>query len=195
MFNAAADGVLALSEIVAALGKPILPVLPPWGTGFAAEQLRRLGLRIPVEMLRELRYGRGLDNRRLKATGFAYRYTTREAVLQLRAQQRLRPLLRSGEAPYRYEREVEEFLRWSPSVLTAPGRGLATDGEDGGRTGAPFPSYDDLSATELVDLIPSLEPGALAALRRYEAAHRGRTAVLGALDRTLARKAPGIPAD
>ena len=39
-----ADGVLALSEIASLLGKPLLPVLPPWGTVFAAAQLRRLGL-------------------------------------------------------------------------------------------------------------------------------------------------------
>jgi UDP-glucose 4-epimerase len=68
-FNAAADGVLTLSEIAALLGKPMLPVLPPWGLGFAAAQLRRLGLRVPVELIGELRYGRGLDNRRLKACG------------------------------------------------------------------------------------------------------------------------------
>ena len=93
-YNAAADGVLALSEIASLLGKSLLPVLPPWGTGFAAAQLRRLGLRIPLEMIHQLRAGRGLDNRRLKASGYALRYTSRESVLKLRAQQRLRPLLR-----------------------------------------------------------------------------------------------------
>lgn len=95
-YNAAADGVLTLSEVVSLLGKSLIPVLPPWGTTFAAAQLRRLGLPIPVELVRQLRFGRGLDNRRLKATGYAYRYTTREAILKLRAQQRLRPLLSSG---------------------------------------------------------------------------------------------------
>src|SRR5581483_9618887 len=118
-YNAAADGVLALSEVVSLLSKQMLPVLPPWGTVFTAMQLRRLGLRIPVEMLRDLRFGRGLDNRRLKASGYQYRYTSREAVQKLRAHQRLRPLLRSGDDSYRYEREVEEFLRWSPSVQSA----------------------------------------------------------------------------
>ena len=69
VYNVAGDGVLALSEVASLLGKPLLPVLPPWGTVFAAAQLRRLGLRIPVEMLRQLRFGRGLDNRRLKSSG------------------------------------------------------------------------------------------------------------------------------
>ena len=121
-FNVAADGVLALSEVVDLLGKRPLPLLPPWGTGFAASALSRLGLRIPPEMLMQLRFGRGLDNRKLKATGFAYRYTTREAVLKLGEHMRLNPILRGVREPYRYERDVEEFLRWSPSVRREEGR-------------------------------------------------------------------------
>ena len=152
-YNVAADGVLALSEIASLLGKPLLPVLPPWGTVFAGIQLRRLGLPIPVETLRRLRFGRGLDNRRLKASGYMLRYTTREAVLKLRAQQRLRPLLRSGNESYRYEREVEEFLRWSPSVHSAPqGRGGAdeTGGRRGpGRNGPPVGPIDELSRSRV----------------------------------------------
>ena len=35
-----------------------------------------LGLQRPSEMLSQLRFGRGVDNRRLKAAGFEYRYTT-----------------------------------------------------------------------------------------------------------------------
>src|SRR5213076_1803400 len=71
------------------------------------------------EMLRQLRFGRGLDNRRFKATGFRYRCTTREAVLKLREHQRLAPLRRSNAEGYRYERQLEEFLRYSPSVRAA----------------------------------------------------------------------------
>ena len=184
-FNAAADGVLAFSEVVSLLGKAILPVLPPWGMGFTATQLRRLGLKVPVELIRELVFGRGLDNRRLKAAGYAYRYTTREAVLRLRAQQRLRPLLQSGEA-YRYEREVEEFLRWSPSVQTAPA--ASADGGSAGNA-PPFSAYDELSAGELIELLSSLEADALARLRTYEVAHLARGEVLTALDRQLALRA------
>jgi UDP-glucose 4-epimerase len=183
-YNVAADGVLALSEVASLLGKPLLPVLPPWGTVFAAAQLRRLGLRMPVELMRQLRFGQGLDNRRLKSTGYAFHYTTRETVLKLRAQQRLRPLLRSGAEAYRYEREVEEFLRWSPSVHPQDGERAA--GSD--RAAVSASPYDQLSEGELVELISSLEPDALLALRRHEQAHGRRPAVLAALDQNLARR-------
>jgi UDP-glucose 4-epimerase len=121
VFNGAADGVLALSEVIDLLGKPMLPILPPWGTGVLAGPLQRLGLRIPTEMLSQLRFGRGLDNRRLKAAGYGYRYTTRETVIKQRESQQVAPLLRGAHEPYQYEREVEEFLRWSPSVRRGGG--------------------------------------------------------------------------
>ncbi|HEV3130061.1 MAG TPA: hypothetical protein VGY32_13845 [Solirubrobacteraceae bacterium] len=91
-YNVAADGVLALSEIAALLEKPVLPVLPPFGIGRVTASLRALGLPAPVELVEALRFGRGLDNRRLKATGFPYRYTTREAILRVR-QERQRPAI------------------------------------------------------------------------------------------------------
>ncbi len=116
VFNVAGDGVLALSEVAGLLRKTYAPILPLWGTGAAAAALRRLGLNIPPEMLNQLRFGRGLDNRRLKATGFHYQYTSREAVLKLGEHMRLHPLVRAAREPYRYERDVEEFLRWSPHV-------------------------------------------------------------------------------
>jgi UDP-glucose 4-epimerase len=116
IYNVAADGVLALSEIVGLLGKVLLPVLPPWGTELAVPVARRLGLDLAPEMLNHLRFGQGLDNRRLKSTGYRFRYTTRETVEKLREHQRVDPLLRDRAGEYRYEREVEEFLRRSPSV-------------------------------------------------------------------------------
>jgi UDP-glucose 4-epimerase len=119
VFNLAADGVLTLSEVAGLLGKPYAPILPPWGTGLVASAGRRVGLNIPPEMLNQLRFGRGVDNRRLKACGFEYGYTSREAVLQLGEHLRLHPLLRGDREPYRYEREVEEFLRWSPNVRSS----------------------------------------------------------------------------
>ncbi|MDQ5833562.1 MAG: NAD-dependent epimerase/dehydratase family protein [Actinomycetota bacterium] len=123
VYNVAGDGVLALSEVAGLLGKPYAPVLPPWGTGLATAALRRLGIKIPPEALNQLRFGRGVDNRRYKAEGFSYGYTSREAVLKLGEHLRLHPVLQGAQEPYRYEREVEEFLRWSPHVKNGPNRG------------------------------------------------------------------------
>jgi UDP-glucose 4-epimerase len=116
IYNAAADGVLVLSEISSLLGKPPAPVLPPWGTGLAASAVSRLGLRIPPEMLQQLRYGRALDNRRLKAAGYHFRATTRETVQAFAEHLRVRGLRPAQNDGYQYERDVEEFLRWSPAV-------------------------------------------------------------------------------
>jgi UDP-glucose 4-epimerase len=110
--------VLALSEVIGLLGKRPAPVLPPWGTGILAGPLRQLGLEIPTEMLAQLRFGRGVDNRRYKASGFEYGYTSRETVLAFAEHLRLHPILRGVEQTYTYEGEVERFLRRSP--LTRP---------------------------------------------------------------------------
>jgi UDP-glucose 4-epimerase len=116
VYNAAPDGVLALSEIIGLLGKRAVPVLPPFGTAAAASALRRTGIVITPEMLGQLRYGRGLDNRRLKSTGYKFAHTTRETVERFSEHLRLRTVLKGVAEPYRYEKEVEDFLRWSPSV-------------------------------------------------------------------------------
>jgi UDP-glucose 4-epimerase len=116
IYNAAADGVLALSEVASLLGRPLAPILPPWGTSLAAAALGQVGVRVPDEVRNQLRYGRGLDNRKLKGVGYSYGFTTRETVIKHAEAMRVRSLRRGEGEPYRYEREVEEFLRWSPSV-------------------------------------------------------------------------------
>jgi len=126
LYNVAGDGVLALSEVASGLGKPYAPVIPFWGTGLAASVLRRVGVNIPPEALNQLRFGRGLDNRRFKATGFQYGYTSREAVIKLGEHLRLHPLLRGAREPYQYERDVEDFLRWSPHVKNARDKALGS---------------------------------------------------------------------
>jgi UDP-glucose 4-epimerase len=118
-YNVAADGVLALSEAISLLGKRPAPVLPPFGFGTLASVARAFGLPVSEELPELLRFGRGLDNRRLKAAGFTYAHTSREAVLRLGEHLRLHPVRRGLEERYTYEREVEEFLRWSPYVRRA----------------------------------------------------------------------------
>jgi UDP-glucose 4-epimerase len=205
IYNVAADGVLALSEVISLLGKRPLPVLPPWGTGLVAGPLRRLGFRVPDEMLNQLRFGRGLDNRRLKATGFHYQYTSREAVLKLGEHLRLSPVLAGVREPYRYEREVEEFLRWSPHVRRDRPPGDAHDdaglfepappaerGHGGGhvseRRGSPgaggtgVPDPDRLEAEEVIALLAQLGPEQLQEVERRERFGRARAAVLEAIE-------------
>jgi UDP-glucose 4-epimerase len=199
-FNCAGDGVLVLSEVADLLGKPMLPILPPWGTGLATQVARRAGLPIQPEMLPQLRFGRALDNRRYKATGFVYQHTTREAVLRLREQQRLEPILRgvSGSS-YRYEAAVEEFLRFSPSVHqanarpqlapanSAPRARLATV-QQARATDQQAPAttpYATLPAREILAVLPSLGQEDLQKLRDHEAAHARRTTVLAGIERLL----------
>lgn len=128
IYNAAGDGVLVLSEVASLLGKRLVPILPPYGTRIVLLAARRLGIRVTSEMVNQLRYGRGLDNRKLKASGYRYQHTTKEAIVKLREHLRLSPVLRGVQQPYRYEQEVEAFLRWSPSVRRADAeRGATTD--------------------------------------------------------------------
>jgi len=115
-FNVAGDGVLTLGETISLLGKRPLPAIPPWGTGLAVAAMRRLGWRLPREMLNQLRFGRGMDNRAFKATGFHYRFTSRESVLHLRDRLRLAPVEAATPGRYRYEPAVEDFLKRSPHV-------------------------------------------------------------------------------
>jgi len=115
-YNVAGDGVLALTEAASLLGKLPAPVLPPIGTRAIAGAVRRLGFRIPDEMINLLRFGRGVDNRLFKSTGFDYGYTSREAVVGFGEHLRVQPVMKGVERAYTYEREVEEFLRWSHHV-------------------------------------------------------------------------------
>jgi hypothetical protein len=119
-------------------------------------------------------------------------------VIRLREHMRLDPILRGVKEPYQYEREVEDFLRWSPNV-----RRSATDEATGHRpqatgpapvrvpepAGPPVEHYDDLEAEEVISLLGSLEAGDLGALRDYEAAGKGRDSVVAAIDAVLARRA------
>jgi len=203
-FNCAADGVLVLSEVIDLLGKTMAPILPPWGTGLATQALRRAGVAIQPEILPQLRFGRALDNRRYKATGFVYQHTTRETILRLREQQRLEPILRGAVgSSYRYESAVEEFLRFSPSVRqpnarpaplapanSAPRARLAGEQQEREQLAPPprppaTTAYGSLPAREILAMLPSLSHEDLRALREHEAANAGRSTVLRSIDRLL----------
>jgi UDP-glucose 4-epimerase len=194
VFNCAADGVLALSEAAGLLGKPLAPVLPPVATGLAAAVAKRIGVRLAPEVLRQMRFGRALDNRRFKASGYRYRYTTRETILRLAEYQRVEPIIGGTPAArsYRYERELEDFLRYSPSVR--PSSRLEAEAKPRNTApGAPgaAPSLDDLDAEEIIALLPSLDPAGLQALHEHETAHLGRRTVITAIERLQRWEADG----
>lgn len=115
IFNVAGDGMLPWSEVAAICGKRTVP-LPFVGASLAAAPLRRFGVDIPPELIDLLKYGRGIDNRRLKQTGFRYDHTSAGAVAAYVETMRLRSTV--GDDPgYTYQDDVETFFRHSPAVV------------------------------------------------------------------------------
>lgn len=116
IFNVAGDGLMPWSEVAKICGKLTAP-MPPIATRLATFPLRRIGVPLPDELLSLMRYGRGMDNRRLKNAGFRYRYTSAGTVEAFVEAQRLRQTVGSTQPAYRYERDVEQFFRHSPAVV------------------------------------------------------------------------------
>jgi UDP-glucose 4-epimerase len=117
IFNVAGDGRIPWSEVAGICGKRTWP-LPPYGTGLAASALDMARIcELPPELLALLRYGRGVDNRRLKRAGFEYRYTSAGAVQNFAEASRLRGTVGDSRPSYKYERDVETFFRHSPAVV------------------------------------------------------------------------------
>ncbi|MBV8463232.1 MAG: NAD-dependent epimerase/dehydratase family protein [Acidimicrobiales bacterium] len=116
VFNIAGAGKLPWSEVASICSAYLLP-LPPFRPSLFLQPLIRLGLlEFPPEMEGLARYGRGVDTSRFLTTGFEYRYTSAGAVRSFARANNLRRALGRTEPEYRYEREVEQFFRHSPSV-------------------------------------------------------------------------------
>jgi len=116
IFNVAGEGLLPWSEVAKICGKRTFS-LPPVGATLVTAPLGRVGVKLPSELLSLLRYGRGVDNRRLKAKGFEYLYTSAGAVQAFVEALRLRRTVGEDEATYHYERDVEQFFRHSPAIV------------------------------------------------------------------------------
>jgi UDP-glucose 4-epimerase len=117
IYNVAGDGRLPWSEVCSLVGRRRIP-MPPVLTNLAAAIPARLGIvDMPPELISLLRYGRGVDNRRLKYAGFEYRYTTAGAVESFARAHRLRTTLGEVRPAYRYQQDVEAFFRHSPAVV------------------------------------------------------------------------------
>jgi UDP-glucose 4-epimerase len=116
VYNVAGDGLLPWTEVAAICGKRTFP-LPPFGMDLLSGALARVRIELPPELLDLLRYGRGVDNRRLKRTGFDYRFTSAGTVADFVEAVRLRRTVGSTQPSYQYERDVEQFFRHSPAVI------------------------------------------------------------------------------
>src|SRR4051812_29511357 len=112
IYNVAGDGLVPWSEVAAICGKRTIP-MPPFGMSLAAGPLRRIGVELPPEFLTLLKYGRGVDNRRFKRTGFQYQYTTAGTINAFVEALRLRQTVGEHVPSYHYERDVENFFRHS----------------------------------------------------------------------------------
>jgi UDP-glucose 4-epimerase len=115
IFNVAGDGLLPWSEVAHICGKRTI-AMPFVGAGLAASSLRPLGVDLPAELLELLKYGRGIDNRRLKEAGFRYRFTSAGAVQAHIEALRLRGSVGADPA-YQYQEDVENFFRHSPAIV------------------------------------------------------------------------------
>ncbi|MCU1352496.1 MAG: Nucleoside-diphosphate-sugar epimerase, partial [Acidimicrobiales bacterium] len=117
IFNVAGDGQLPWSEVASIVGKRTIP-MPPYGIGLATGPLRRMGLvDLAPELIALLKYGRGVDNRRLKRAGFGYLHTSSGAVHAFTEAMRLRKMVGDHQPGYQYHEDVERWFRHSPSVL------------------------------------------------------------------------------
>ncbi len=72
-------------------------------------------------MLSLLRFGRGVDNRRLQDAGYRYRYSSAGTVEDFARSLRLRSTVGDRGPAYQYDPGVEEFFRRSPAVVSRPG--------------------------------------------------------------------------
>jgi UDP-glucose 4-epimerase len=113
LYNVAGEGRLPWSEVAGICRTRLVPLSPY--SPLRIHPLARL-FDLPPELSDLLRYGRGVDTRRLAATGFTYGATSAGAVRCFIGELRLRRA--TGESPtsYTYEYDVEQFFRHSPAV-------------------------------------------------------------------------------
>ena len=109
-------------------GKPLAPLLPPWGTGLAAARAARASASScrPRRCSASCASAAGSTTASSRPPAAARPHDARDRARPSREHLRVAPASgRSAGASYRYEREVEEFLRCSPSVRRRDGDGRA----------------------------------------------------------------------
>jgi UDP-glucose 4-epimerase len=124
-FNVAGEGIVLLSQAIRAIGKLNLPVLPFAGTGLAMTLVNAvLPVGFPPHLTRLLQFGRVVDTAALREEfGALVAHSSLETVVAHAKERRVRDIVDSQQR-YRYEAELEEFLRSSRAVTPGSnGRG------------------------------------------------------------------------
>ena len=197
-------------EVAGLLGKPLAPVLPPWGTGLAAAALRRArGPRSRPRCCGQLRFGRGAGQP--PAQGDRLPLPLHDARDGPEARASTSASRRSCAA--RRPRATATSARSRSSCATArasapqrpaprpPARApqraqRRAPGATGAARRRPARPRRPRRPREIIALLPSLEPGRTsAALREHEAAHSPRAprGASRAIERAAARAKPLAP--
>jgi UDP-glucose 4-epimerase len=117
VYNVAGPGRLPWSEVASIVGTRLVP-LPPWRPAAVVAPLVRMGVfELPPELEALLRYGRGVDTRRIEACGFRCRHSSAGAVKSFAQQLHLRRWAGKSDDRYTYEHDVEQFFRHSSTVV------------------------------------------------------------------------------
>jgi UDP-glucose 4-epimerase len=117
VFNVAGEGKLPWSEVASIGGAHLLP-LPPFRPRLFAAPFERVGaIRFPPELEGLIRFGRGVDTSKLREAGFEYRYSSAGTIRSFAQANNLRRATGGSGEEYRYEQDVEQFFRHSPTVV------------------------------------------------------------------------------
>ncbi len=119
-YNVAGDGKIPVSEVASIAGARRLPISPLLTRQVAAPLIRLGWLDLPGELESLLRFGRGIDTSKLKATGFEFSTSSAGAVARCAETIRLRKAVGPHLAPYRYDADVEAFFKHSPAIVRSP---------------------------------------------------------------------------
>ncbi len=110
-YNVAGDGVLYLSQCARLAGRPTAPIPGPLVTAVAGAFRRGRRADVATDQLRFLRFGRGVDTRRLRERfGYTPRWSSREAFEDYLGRRRITGLIDRDEV-IRWERELYDFIQ------------------------------------------------------------------------------------
>lgn len=126
-FNVAGDGIALVSQAISMMGKVNAPILPFIGAGPVMFAINRvLPVNFPQHLVRLLQFGRVVDTTALRERfGITLSHSTIDTLREHARERRVRKIVRD-QRRYRYEADLEEFLR----ARTTSGNGHGANKSD-----------------------------------------------------------------